>query len=164
MSDAKEAGLPMMRALEHRVPPPIVALLLGAAMWAVARGTAALPVNPSLRYPVAGILFAFGIVIAGLGELAFHKAKTTSNPLRPQAASSLVTGGVYRFTRNPMYSGVAALLLGWASFLAAPWAFLGPIVFIAFITRFQIIPEERALQSRFGPDYAEYQQRVGRWF
>lgn len=142
----------------------MVALLLGAAMWAVARGTAALPVNTDLRYTIAGTLFAFGIVVAGLGEVAFHRAKTTTNPLKPQAASSIVTSGVYRFTRNPMYAGVAAVLLGWASYLAVLWAFLGPIVFIAFITRFQIIPEERELKSKFGPDYAEYQQRVGRWF
>jgi protein-S-isoprenylcysteine O-methyltransferase Ste14 len=133
-------------------------------MWAVAMETVALPVNTSLRCTVAGTLFFLGIVIAGLGEVAFHKAKTTSNPLKPQTASSLVTSGVYRFTRNPMYAGVAAWLLGWAAFLAVPWAFLGPILFIAFITRFQIIPEERALKARFGSDYAEYQQRVGRWF
>ena len=133
-------------------------------MWAAARGTVALPIQTSLRCTIAGILWVFGIVIAGLGEMAFHKARTTSNPLKPQAASRLVTSGVYRFTRNPMYAGVAALLLGWACFLAVPWAFLGPILFVAFMTRYQIIPEERALKSKFGSDYADYQQRVGRWF
>jgi len=153
-----------MRALEHKIPPPIVALLLGAAMWAVARGTAAPPVHVGLRCAIAGILSVFGIVLAGLGEMAFHRAKTTANPLKPQAASSLVTRGVFRFSRNPMYAGVASLLLGWASWLAVPWAFLGPILFIAFMTRFQIIPEERELRTKFGPDYAEYQQRVPRWF
>jgi protein-S-isoprenylcysteine O-methyltransferase Ste14 len=133
-------------------------------MWAVARETAALPIKAGLRWTIAGILWVFGSAIAGLAEAAFLKARTTSNPMKPHATTAMVTSGVYRFTRNPMYSGVAALLLGWAAYLAAPWAFLGPILFIAFITRFQIIPEERALKSKFGSDYAEYQQRVRRWF
>lgn len=153
-----------MRALEHKIPPPVVALLLGVAMWLVARSTAALPVSLAWRGTIAGILSVFGILVAALGEMAFLRAGTTSNPLKPQAASAMVSSGVYRFTRNPMYAGVACLLLGWASFLAVPWSFLGPILFIAFITRFQIIPEERALKSKFGPDYVEYQRRVGRWF
>jgi protein-S-isoprenylcysteine O-methyltransferase Ste14 len=152
-----------MRALEHKLPPPIVALLLGAAMWAVARGAAPVPVQAGLRYGIAGALGVLGFGVAGAGELAFRRAKTTANPMRPQAASALVTRGVYRFSRNPMYAGVAALLLGWAAWLAVPWALLGPVGFIAFITRFQIIPEERALQSKFGPEYADYLKRVGRW-
>jgi len=85
------------------------------------------------------------------------------SPLEPEAATSLVTGGIYRYTRNPMYVGFAALLLGWAVYLAVPWVLLGPVAFILFITRFQIIPEERALSSKFGRQYGEYQERVRRW-
>jgi protein-S-isoprenylcysteine O-methyltransferase Ste14 len=153
-----------MRPLELKVPPPIVALLLGAAMWAGARKAPALPVSPALRWALAGLLGTLGIVIAGLGSLAFRRARTTTNPMKPATASSVVTGGVYRHTRNPMYLGIAAVLLGWAAFLAVPWAFLGPVLFIAFITRFQIIPEERALAAKFGGEYTEYQERVRRWF
>jgi protein-S-isoprenylcysteine O-methyltransferase Ste14 len=153
-----------MRALEHKIPPPVVALLLGAAMWAAARNAAALPVNAGLRVGIAGTLAILGIVVAVLGELAFLKARTTTNPMKPERTSSLVTGGVYRYTRNPMYLGVSAVLLGWAAYLAVPWAILGPLLFIGFITRFQIIPEERELRSKFGAEYAEYQRRVHRWF
>jgi protein-S-isoprenylcysteine O-methyltransferase Ste14 len=117
-----------------------------------------------LRWALAGLLGTLGIVIAGLGSLAFRRARTTTNPMKPATASSVVTGGVYRHTRNPMYLGTAAVLLGWAAFLAVPWAFLGPVLFIAFITRFQIIPEERALAAKFGGEYTEYQERVRRWF
>jgi protein-S-isoprenylcysteine O-methyltransferase Ste14 len=85
------------------------------------------------------------------------------NPLHPEATSSLVITGIYRHTRNPMYVGFAAVLLGWAAYLAAPLALLGPLTFVLYITRFQIIPEERALHAKFGPEFAAYQARVRRW-
>ena len=75
----------------------------------------------------------------------------------------MVTNGIYGFTRNPMYLGLALILLGLAVFLASPWALLGPVGFVAFITRFQIRPEERALQARFGAAYTAYCARVRRW-
>lgn len=152
-----------MRALEHKIPPPVVLLVIGAAMWAGARQAAALPVNSLLRWAIAGALAVLGIVLAGLGKLAFRRAGTTTNPRRPELASAFVSSGVYRHTRNPMYLGATAVLLGWAVFLAAPWTLLGPVLFVAYITRFQILPEERELRAKFGSEYAEYQQRVGRW-
>jgi protein-S-isoprenylcysteine O-methyltransferase Ste14 len=76
----------------------------------------------------------------------------------------MVTSGIFRHTHNPMYLGLPAVLLGWAANLAAPWAFPGPVLFVGFITRFQIIPEERALKGKFGSEYVEYQRRVGRCF
>jgi protein-S-isoprenylcysteine O-methyltransferase Ste14 len=152
-----------MRALEHKIPPPVVALLLGVAMWAVARRTVALPIHPGLRRVLAGSLVVLGGVINALGVAAFRRAQTTSNPMKPETAAALVTSGVYRFTRNPMYLGGTLLLLGWAAHLAVPWGILGPVVFVAWITRLQILPEERALRSKFGREYAEYQLRVGRW-
>ena len=75
----------------------------------------------------------------------------------------MVTHGVYRFTRNPMYLGLLLILLGLAVYLASPWVLLGPVAFAAFITRFQIQPEERALTARFGATYTDYCARVRRW-
>ena len=152
-----------MRALEHKIPPPVVALLLGVAMWVCAQKAPSIAVKANLRLAIAGILVIFGILVDVSGLMAFRRAKTTTNPLKPEAASSIVTGGVYRYTRNPMYVGVTAVLLGWASYLAVPWGFLGPVVFVVFVTRFQIIPEERELCSKFGREYVEYQHKVGRW-
>jgi protein-S-isoprenylcysteine O-methyltransferase Ste14 len=152
-----------MHALEHKVPPPIVAALVGAAMWVAARIAPALQIEGNLRFAIAGAFFLLGVIVTALGFMAFRRAKTTINPLEPEAATSLVTGGIYRYTRNPMYVGFAALLLGWAVYLAVPWLLLGPVAFILFITRFQIVPEERALSSKFGREYGEYQERVRRW-
>jgi protein-S-isoprenylcysteine O-methyltransferase Ste14 len=156
-------GFRQMHLLEHKIPPPIVAALVGAAMWTAAQVSPALQIEGNLRFAIAGGFALLGLVFAALGFAAFRRAKTTVNPVKPEEASSLVMSGVYRYTRNPMYVGLAALLLGWAVYLAAPWVLLGPVLFVLFITRFQIIPEERVLSSKFGKEYSEYKQRVRRW-
>ena len=152
-----------MHWLEHRIPPPVVGVLIGAAMWALARATSVLEVQLYLRIATASVFIVAGLTIAALGAVAFRNASTTVNPLRPESTSSMVVSGVYALTRNPMYVGFALVLVGWGAYLAAPAAFLGPVVFIAFITRFQIIPEERALSAKFGREFAEYTAKVRRW-
>ena len=152
-----------MNSLENKVPPPIVALLIGTVMWTVAR-LSPLPEGESpLRLATACGLAGLGLLVLVLGVLAFRRAKTTINPVNIEVASSIVTSGVYRYTRNPMYVGFASMLVGWAVHIAVPFVMLGPAVFILFITRFQIIPEERVLASKFGVEYRKYQDRVRRW-
>jgi protein-S-isoprenylcysteine O-methyltransferase Ste14 len=104
---------------------------------------------------------AFAVDVAGM--LAFLKARTTVNPLRPEKASALVTGGIFRWTRNPMYLGMAMLLVAWAVYLANPISVVLIPVFVVYMNRFQIAPEERALESRFGAQFTEYRDRVRRW-
>src|ERR1700688_3982119 len=152
-----------MNALENKVPPPIVALLIGAMMWGVARWSPLPEGESPLRVAISGGLACLGILALVLGMLAFRRAKTTINPVNIGAASSIVTSGVYRYTRNPMYVGFALMLVGWAVHMAVPLTLAGPAVFILFIARFQIIPEERVLTSKFGEEYRKYQERVRRW-
>jgi protein-S-isoprenylcysteine O-methyltransferase Ste14 len=102
------------------------------------------------------------MVAMGAG-IRFRRANTTVNPLKPQAASSLVTIGIYRYTRNPMYLGLLFLIVAWAVLLSSPFALLGPVTFVAFIGRFQIVPEERVLSALFGEEYAAYKSHVRRW-
>lgn len=148
-----------MQALEHRIPPPLVTLVIAAAMWLAPGAGAATGIRA-----VAGAAVALaGLLSAASGLLAFRKASTTVDPRRPGDAAAVVTGGAYRFTRNPMYLGLTCLLLGWAIYLGSNWLLLGPAAFMLFITRFQIIPEERALLAKFGPGYAAYTKRVRRW-
>lgn len=155
----------MMRAmqwLEHKIPPPVVGLSLALAMWYL---------SPALDWAAVGDIrkaLAATVVLAGLcfdvlGLLAFHRAKTTVNPLRPARASTLVATGVYRLTRNPMYVGMALILTGIALVLGSVGAFAGPVLFVAFITRFQIIPEERVMAAKFGEDYIAFCRQVRRW-
>ena len=152
-----------MRALEHRIPPPAVAALIAAAMWGVSALQPSLPLTPTVRQFAALALAVTGAGFDLLGVVAFVRAKTTVNPLRPTKASALVTGGVYRVTRNPMYVGLALVLLAWAVYLSSLWPFLGPALFVLYMNRFQIAPEERVLESLFGDEYARYAARVRRW-
>ena len=93
----------------------------------------------------------------------FWRAHTTINPYRPENATTLVTSGVYAWTRNPMYLGLSVLLLGWAINLGTLTPLVLAPLFIPFIRHVQIRPEEHALRARFGEDYARYCQRVNRW-
>lgn len=152
-----------MKALELKVPPPLLALAFGAGMWALSlAGIGAWPRGPAAT--VAAIVIALvGISLVVAGNLTFHRAKTTVNPFKPETASSLVTGGIYRVTRNPIYVGLLVVLAGWAVFLANAFSLLGLALFPLYMTRFQIIPEERALRSLFGDAYFRYSSRVRRW-
>lgn len=152
-----------MHTLELKLPPPVVALLVGAAMWGLS-----LLVPPAAPATAVRMVIAIAIACAGIGIdvaglVAFRRARTTINPLRPKATSSLVTTGVYRFTRNPMYVGLAVVLLAWAIWLASIPALLGLPVFVLYISRFQIAPEERALAGIFGAAFADYRTKVRRW-
>ena len=152
-----------MNWLEHKIPPPIVALFIGAAMWGSARISPQFQVGEGIRVVAAIIFIVFGLAVTLLGAAAFRRAQTTLNPLKPETASALVVNGVYRYTRNPMYVGFALVLAGWAIYLSAPLTFFGPVLFVLFITHFQIIPEERVLSEKFGQQFDVYQQRVRRW-
>ena len=154
-----------MSALELKIPPPLVAAAVAGCMYAAAVLLPApvLALPPGVRVGMALALAAVGAGFDVAGLLAFRKARTTVNPLTPHRSVAVVSTGVYRFTRNPMYLGLALILLGLAVYLASPWALLGPLVFAAYITRFQIVPEERALQARIGAAYTAYRARVRRW-
>jgi protein-S-isoprenylcysteine O-methyltransferase Ste14 len=109
------------------------------------------------------VLAAVGVSLDGIALVHFLRRRTTVNALKPDTASALVTGGIYRFTRNPMYLGLATLLLAWAIYLGNLAALAGVPLFILYMNRFQIAPEERALEARFGAEYIAYRTRVRRW-
>lgn len=152
-----------MNTLDLRVPPVAVAAVAAALMWGVARRTPRLAVAVPGRVGIAVALASAGAGVALAGVVGFRRARTTVNPVRPGEASALVTSGVYRASRNPMYVGFGLALLGWATALAHPLALLGAPAFGVYLTRFQIVPEERALRAEFGPAFEAYARRVRRW-
>ena len=95
--------------------------------------------------------------------VSFRRAKTIVNPTKPDATSSLVVSGIYKYTRNPMYMGFVLVLLGWAAFLSNLSAMALVPVFIVYMNRFQIQPEERVLSSLFPHEYPAYRAKVRRW-
>ena len=152
-----------MNKLELKVPPPAVALLVALAMWLATYGSDALSFAVPERRAVSMALAALGIGVSTAGTWSFWRARTTVNPTRPEAASSLVATGIFRFTRNPMYLGLFLVLAGWAAHLANAAALAGPLLFALYVTRFQILPEERALTTKFGPEFDAYKIRTRRW-
>ena len=152
-----------MASLELKIPPPAVALVVGLSMWWVSRYGVLEGVPLAWRIGVALAVAAVGACFDVAGILAFRREKTTVNPMKPEKSAALVSSGVYRITRNPMYVGMVFILLAWAVYLASPWALFGPLAFAAYITRFQIKPEERVLAARFGDEFASYTARVRRW-
>ena len=152
-----------MRWLEHRIPPPVVGILVSLAMWALARWWPVVPFSVPSPILVGLAVASVGGVVSTLGAREFRRVKTTVNPLHPERATSIVTTGIYRRTRNPMYVGIAFVLLGCFLSCGGLSAALGLPAFIAYVTRFQILPEERALEEKFGAEYADYRTRVRRW-
>ncbi len=153
----------MLTFLENRIPPPIVGLATAVLMWQLAGHIPALTGISALQWLLVAVLAGCGLTLDLLALIDFFKRKTTFNPLAPERASTLVTGGMYRFSRNPMYLGMLLNLLAWGCFLGHWAALLPPWLFVLFISHFQILPEERALQQLFGTDFTNYRRIVRRW-
>jgi protein-S-isoprenylcysteine O-methyltransferase Ste14 len=152
-----------MNAFELKVPPPLVLLLLAGLMWLIAQPAPPPDLPFALRLTGALVLACIGEGIGIAGILACRRARTTVNPLRPGNTVALVDTGVFRLTRNPMYLGMLLTLTGWGVYLSQAWPLLCLPVFVAYIYRFQIVPEERVLRDKFGAAFASYTERVRRW-
>lgn len=138
-------------------------ILFAGAQWLVSRDV---PMVRLLRAPYTGLgvgLMVLALVPALSAVVQFRRARTTIHPHHPERASSLVTGGVYAWTRNPMYLSLWLLLIGAAVRLGALSAMIVALCFAPMLTRVQIRAEERALAERFGEAYASYRARVHRW-
>ena len=152
-----------MHRLELKIPPVALVVLFALAIWFVAW------MNPwaDLQIPgrewVALVLLIMGFALIIAGAVVFISAKTTVNPMTPELATSIVNRGVYKLSRNPMYLGFFLMLVGWGMLLANILSALLLPLFILCIDRFQIIPEENALLTKFGDEYAGYLKSVRRW-
>lgn len=152
-----------MKILHTKIPPPVYALLVAAAMyWLNLHLPLVVVFERDWRF-LAWVLGGpgLGLDLWALGR--FFKAKTTALPMHPHKSTHLVVSGPYRFTRNPMYLGLALQLAAWAWWLGSlsPWLLLP--VFVLLINEMQIKPEERALLLIFGDDYRRYCETVHRW-
>ena len=147
--------------LDKRVPPPIVTLIFAAIIYLSAEYF--YQFYFFYQVIVSFIVALIGICILSVAIVQFKQFKTTVNPLKPESASVLVTSGIYKFSRNPMYLGMLLLIIGlWIN----TGAILGFIIlpsYVAYLSYFQILPEERAMKAVFSGDYEVYCQQVRRW-
>ncbi|MBU2869506.1 isoprenylcysteine carboxylmethyltransferase family protein [Colwellia sp. E2M01] len=152
-----------MAFLENKIPPPLVGIIIAAIMWWLSTVTPVITISQLIKFSLIGIFICIGAFFDLAGVISFRLAKTTVNPLKPDKASSLVTSGIYQYTRNPMYVGFVAFLLAWASFLGSVWSVALIGFYIAYIQRFQIMPEERALTVLFKEEFIAYKNKVRVW-
>jgi protein-S-isoprenylcysteine O-methyltransferase Ste14 len=152
-----------MSMFELKVPPVILVLLAAISMWLGSLVAPSFTWSFPYKQVVALTLAVAGGIIIILGVIAFQKAHTTVNPTNPQSASSLVSSGIYQISRNPMYVGFLFVLVGLAVFFANALSLVVVPAFVAYMNRFQIAPEERALTVVFGQEFTTYTEKVRRW-
>jgi protein-S-isoprenylcysteine O-methyltransferase Ste14 len=152
-----------MKTLENKIPPPVLVLIIGTLMACATHFVAGAPLPEQARFAISVLCGLIGLVFGLSAFFAFGRAKTTIDPVYIERASTLVTSGIYRYSRNPMYVALTALLLCWAAYLSSWWGFAGPLFFVLFIDRFQIRPEERVMKAKFEPSYEAYCRDVRRW-
>ncbi|UJF24279.1 isoprenylcysteine carboxylmethyltransferase family protein [Suttonella sp. R2A3] len=152
-----------MKLTPQTIPPPILFLSFALLMRMIAPIAPQIMLPFNLRLGMVGLIVALAIIFGVGGLLAFKRARTTTSPFKGARAAALVTTGVYRFSRNPMYLALALLLVALVFWLQAPLLFIGVAGFIWTMNHLQIRAEENALQRLFGKAYQDYQARVCRW-
>jgi protein-S-isoprenylcysteine O-methyltransferase Ste14 len=148
-----------VKALELKIPPVIVVIIIGVAMWLLPKG---IGFESTLLKAGALVLFGLGLLIVILAVMNFRKEETTVDPTNPSKSEKLVILGVYKFSRNPMYLGFFIWLIAFGLYLGTLAILLTPL-FVLYMNKFQIKPEERFLQEKFGESYLDYKMSVRRW-
>ena len=147
--------------MKTKIAPPIIALIC-----IVINYLSTYLINP-IKFPnieiIGGLILLLGVVTAVLATLLFKKDKTTVNPRDPEKTTTLVTNGIFSITRNPMYLGLFLSISSTVLFFGSWFGIIILIFFLWYITKFQIIPEEEAMEKLFGNKYDEYRQNVRRW-
>ncbi len=152
-----------MLTLDLKIPPLLLAVFVAFLMWLVTQQLPVIGINAVLAATLGFCVVIAGLICIVAGVMQFRASSTTVNPTRPDAASALVTSGIYAYTRNPMYVGMGLMLVGWGIWLCSLYALLLPTTFVLYMNRFQIGPEEKALRELFGPEFLAYKDRVRRW-
>jgi protein-S-isoprenylcysteine O-methyltransferase Ste14 len=145
------------------VPPPLIALALAGVMWMSGRAFPAWRIASTVLAPVAFAIGTVAMLIFFAAAIQFLRHRTTINPVAPGRASTLITSGIYRLSRNPIYLADFLLLAAFAIWLGHPLALPFPFLFVWIMNRWQIAAEERALRGLFGDQYARYCASVRRW-
>ena len=147
--------------MHTKFPPPLVTLVFGLGIYFSRFLSPIIEFENSLILSLISLIIGLFILISAARE--FRSSKTTINPLKPEQATSLVTAGIFRFSRNPMYLGMVFIL----SSLAISFNIIGGVIFIAlfcvYITVYQIIPEEIAMKKIFSQEFESYMKSTRRW-
>lgn len=147
-----------------RFPPPFLFVIGFIAGWALDRYWHALPVSRfagSALAPFGWSALALGVILAAWGMATFRRAKTAILP--HHSANRLVTHGPYRFTRNPMYTGLTIAYLGGSALLDSAWPVIALPIVLVILFKTVVLREEMYLTDAFGAEYTDYVATVRRW-
>ncbi len=150
--------------LELKIPPPVLALMMAGLMY-LSKGLYhdIFVFELEYKWPIAVLISALALLLDFAALWVFLQAKTTVNPIKAGNVSALVSNGIYRYSRNPMYVGNFLFLFAWLIFLGSVLNVIFLACYCLYTNKFQITPEERILHARFGDEYRHYCQRVRRW-
>ena len=147
--------------MNMKIPPPIIAFIC-----IIINYLSTYLINP-IKFPnieiIGGLILLLGVATAMLATLLFKKDKTTVNPMNPEETTTLVTTGIFSITRNPMYLGLFLSISSTILFFGSWFGIIILMFFVWYINKFQIIPEEEAMEKLFGNKYSKYRQKVRRW-
>ena len=145
------------------IPPPILALMSAILMLIISKyfNKANFSLNQHNQFALFFLIVALIIILISIAK--FIKIKTTISPLKPNKTSILVDSGIYKYTRNPMYLGLFLILFSLFLYLKNFLSFLVLPLFVIYITKNQILPEEKVLENLFGDQYKKYKNKVRRW-
>lgn len=147
--------------LELKIPPLLLFNIFAAVILVPAGYPIALN---TMSFFTGALLLSVAVGIALVATMTFKQAKTTVNPYSFDNVNALVTSGVFGYSRNPMYLAMAIALLGVGLIVgSAVTAVFAVIGFVSYLTKFQILPEERLLANLFGSEYSQYCHQVRRW-
>jgi protein-S-isoprenylcysteine O-methyltransferase Ste14 len=146
-----------------KIPPALQVAIFALVIWLISKLTAVKHLDFEYQKEFSWLIFALGVFIGIIAVYAFRKAQTTVDPRNPDKASKLVTVGIYKISRNPMYLGLFFILLAFVIKLGNLYSVPVLVVYVWYITTFQIKPEETALKDLFGEDYSHYLKTVRRW-
>ena len=147
--------------MKNKIPPPVVTLFFGLCIYFSQEYFQEF--NLEFLTILSYISYIAGLLILVLAVRLFKKQSTTVNPIKIENASSLVTSGVFEYSRNPMYLGMAVILLGLALMFNVIGGTLFTLLFTIYITKFQIKPEEEVMERLFGEDFLKYKKNVRMW-
>lgn len=150
--------------LELKVIPPVQLIVSASLMYGLANYLPQCYYELSIKSPIIIALMLAASLIGTIALHDFHKHKTTFHPHTPEKTRTVVDTGIFAYSRNPMYIALALTLLAFAFYLENYSSFAVLPLFIWYITRFQIIPEEKMLDKLFTKDYQAYCKKVRRWF
>ncbi len=154
-----------MKSLELKIPPVLIFLVAVIGLYNSPKDPALYDFLQGFHFAVAIGVFCVGVTIGLWSVVTFKMAKTTVNPVSVEKASFLVTHGIFKYSRNPMYLAMAICIIGVALYLRVEliMGLFFLFFYIAYMTRFQIVPEEKVLLEKFNEDYQCYLNQTRRW-